>query len=121
MNPIVTVLILTLVGAAIGYVTNILAIKLLFRPLKPISIPLTNIKIMGLIPKRKAEIAKNIGEVVSKELLTIDELLDEAIQREDKDQFKSYIKDKIRSVIDEKMNVLPGMFKSMISGYVDEM
>ncbi|HAX71975.1 MAG TPA: DUF445 domain-containing protein, partial [Firmicutes bacterium] len=116
-----TIVILMIVGALIGWVTNILAIKLLFRPLKPICIPLTPFKIVGLIPKRKADIAKNIGEVVATELLSIDELLDEAIQAEDKQQIKELLKSKISKVIDEKMNALPSMFKVMIAGYVDEL
>ena len=65
MNNFTTILILTIVGGLIGWVTNILAIKLLFRPIKPIRIPILNIEIIGLIPKRKNEIAANIGEVIS--------------------------------------------------------
>ena len=33
MNHMMTILILTIVGALIGWITNIFAIKLLFRPL----------------------------------------------------------------------------------------
>ena len=53
MNHFFTVLLLTVVGALIGWITNIFAIKLLFRPIKPIKIPLTRFTIVGLIPKRK--------------------------------------------------------------------
>ncbi|MTL62540.1 DUF445 domain-containing protein, partial [Turicibacter sanguinis] len=35
MNHFFTVLLLTVVGALIGWITNIFAIKLLFRPIKP--------------------------------------------------------------------------------------
>ena len=35
---------------------------MLFKPYEPIKIPLTNIELMGLIPKRRAEIAKNVAE-----------------------------------------------------------
>ena len=83
MNHFFTVLLLTVVGALIGWITNIFAIKLLFRPIKPIKIPLTRFTIVGLIPKRKKEIAKNIGEVVANELISIRELMDEAVTEED--------------------------------------
>lgn len=116
-----TTVILVIVGAIIGWVTNILAIKLLFRPLKPIKILGTPFQIVGLIPKRKADIAKNIGEVVANELLSIDDILDEAIQAEDKDRIKALLKSKISTVIDEKMNTLPSMFKLMVIGYVEEL
>lgn len=59
-----------LVGAVIGYITNSIAIKMLFRPLKPIyvfgmKLPFTP----GMIPKERDRIAKSIGEVVGKELI----------------------------------------------------
>ena len=68
MSNILKILILAIIGGLIGYITNVLAIKLIFRPIKPIKIPILNIEIIGLIPKRKNEIAKNIGEIISKNL-----------------------------------------------------
>lgn len=65
------VLIAIFVGAIIGYFTNALAIKMLFRPLKPwkvgnLKIPFTP----GLIPRRKEEIAASIGYLVENYLFT---------------------------------------------------
>ncbi len=60
------------VGALIGWFTNYLAIKLLFRPYKEIN--LLFFKIQGLIPKRKNEIIGNIAEVVEKELISISDI-----------------------------------------------
>jgi uncharacterized membrane protein YheB (UPF0754 family) len=60
-----------LLGAVIGFLTNALAIRMLFRPLRPwrflgIPIPLTP----GIIPRRRGELAENIGTMVARELLT---------------------------------------------------
>ncbi len=96
---LMTLLFLTLIGGLIGWVTNILAIKLLFRPIKPIKIPILNIEIIGLIPKRQKEIAKNIGEVIANELLTVDDLFSEIIKEDDKEDFNEYIKNKIVTII----------------------
>lgn len=57
-------------GAVIGYITNCLAIKMLFRPRKAyylgkLHIPFTP----GLIPKEKSRLAASIGKTVAKELL----------------------------------------------------
>jgi len=70
----VTYISIPVIGAIIGWVTNVLAIKLLFRPHNPIKLPLFNYSLQGLIPRRKAEIAKSIGEVVEQELISIDDL-----------------------------------------------
>ena len=120
MNNFTTILILTIVGGLIGWVTNILAIKLLFRPIKPIKIPILNIEILGLIPKRKNEIAANIGEVISNELLSIDDILGQAFNNSNGENFNSYIIDKIKNIINEKLNIIPMPFRMMAAPYIDE-
>ncbi|GAA0814517.1 DUF445 domain-containing protein [Clostridium tertium] len=120
MNNFITILILTIVGGLIGWITNILAIKLLFRPIKPVKIPILNIEILGLIPKRKNEIAANIGEVISNELLSMDDILDQALSNSNGENFNSYITDKIKNIINEKLNIIPMPFRIMAAPYIDE-
>ena len=73
MNRLVLQFFLTVsIGVLIGWFTNYLAIKLLFRPYKEINLLL--FKIQGLIPKRKDEIVENIAEVVEKELISISDI-----------------------------------------------
>ncbi|WP_053228168.1 DUF445 family protein [Spirochaeta cellobiosiphila] len=60
-----------LLGAIIGYVTNALAIKMLFRPFtkkKIFGIPLPFTP--GIIPRQRESLARNIGKMVSEKLLT---------------------------------------------------
>ncbi len=64
-----------LLGALIGYVTNSIAIKMLFRPLREtrvigLRVPFTP----GIIPKQRHELARSIGRMVSNQLLTEDVL-----------------------------------------------
>lgn len=120
MNNFITILILTVVGGLIGWITNILAIKLLFRPITPIKIPILNIEILGLIPKRKNEIAANIGEVISNELLSMDDILEQALNNPNGENFNSYIIDKIKNIINEKLNIIPMPFRMMASPYIDD-
>ena len=109
MSNIFKILILASIGGVIGYVTNVVAIKLIFRPIKPIKIPIINKEIIGLIPKRKAEIASNI-----------DEILENIITEEDKENVVEYIKVKIKVIINEKMAFAPSAIKNIIQGYVSE-
>lgn len=120
MNNFTTILMLTVVGGLIGWITNILAIKLLFRPINPIKIPILNIEILGLIPKRKNEIAANIGEVISTELLSMDDILNQALNNSNGENFNSYITDKIKNIINEKLNIIPMPFRMMATPYIDE-
>ncbi len=64
-----------LIGAAIGYITNAIAIAMLFRPytqkrLLGLKIPMTP----GIIPRQRYELSGSIGRLVSRELLTEDAL-----------------------------------------------
>ncbi|MBU5453983.1 DUF445 domain-containing protein [Caproiciproducens sp. MSJ-32] len=120
MNTMITLLILSVVGGLIGWITNVLAIRLLFRPINPIKIPLLNIEILGLIPKRKNEIAANIGDVISKELLSVDDIIRQALDNSDGDNFNDYMIEKIKTIINEKINIIPMPFRIMASPYIDE-
>lgn len=57
-----------IVGAGIGWLTNYVAIKLLFRPHVPVNI--LGFKLQGLIPKRRVEISRSIAQAIEKELLS---------------------------------------------------
>lgn len=66
----IKLLIAPLVGGIIGYITNDLAIKMLFRPRKAIYIGRWHIPFTpGLIPQQKSRIAASIGRVISTQLL----------------------------------------------------
>ena len=58
-------------GAIIAYVTNVIAIKMLFRPLKEkrifgIRVPFTP----GVLPRQRKRLAQSIGAMVERELIT---------------------------------------------------
>jgi uncharacterized membrane protein YheB (UPF0754 family) len=115
-------LLLAVVGALIGWSTNVVAIKLMFRPLEPIRIPLIRFSIQGLIPKRKTEIAKSIGDVISEELLSIEQIMDKFLLDMDKKQIIEQIKEKVNQIANEKMPaVIPSMFKGLIIQNIDKM
>lgn len=62
-------------GGIIGYITNDLAIKMLFRPRRAIYIGTFRLPFTpGLIPQQKARIAASVGSVVTHELLDADTL-----------------------------------------------
>ena len=120
MINIIRILILAIIGGLIGYLTNVVAIKLIFRPINPIKIPILYIEIMGMIPKRKSEIAATIGQIISEQFLSIDEIIDGIITDEDKDNITNYIKLKIKLILDEKMTLIPGTIKSLVQNYISD-
>lgn len=65
-------LFMVIVGTFIGWVTNYIAIKLLFRPYNEINI--LGFKLQGVIPKRRKELAENIGKTINAELISIKDI-----------------------------------------------
>ena len=55
-----------LIGAGIGWLTNRLAIQMLFRPRRPVRFLFWHVQ--GLIPRRQTELAVRVGEIVETEL-----------------------------------------------------
>lgn len=71
MQVFLVILFMVVVGAVIGGITNVIAIRMLFHPFKPyyifkMRVPFTP----GLIPKRREEIASKIGQVIEEHLIT---------------------------------------------------
>lgn len=118
MSSIFKIVLLASIGGIIGYVTNVLAIKLIFRPIKAIKIPILNLEIVGLIPKRRNEIAKNIGEIIQDEFLSMDDILESIMTESDKEKVTEYIKGKIKNIAQEKMSFVPFPIRSMLEGYI---
>lgn len=73
MEAVLVILFMAIVGAIIGSATNFLAIKMIFRPYKPMYIGKWKLPFTpGLIPKRRGELARQIGITVNDYLLTPD-------------------------------------------------
>ncbi len=61
-----------IIGAVIGWLTNYVAIKLLFRPLKPVRV--LGFTFQGLIPKRRKEIARSIASTIEREVISPEDI-----------------------------------------------
>jgi|GEM_PF-1240465 len=91
-----------LVGAVIGYFTNWLAIKMLFRPHEEkrifgIKLPFTP----GLIPKERQKLSKAMGDTLSRNVLTQDVLMNSIASPE--------VKAQLAVAIDEGLASLEGL------------
>ncbi|GFZ34120.1 hypothetical protein CSC2_46460 [Clostridium zeae] len=95
-----------LIGAIVGYITNWVAIQMLFRThyekrLFGIKLPFKS----GLIPKEKARISRSVGETVGNHLLTNDVI----ISALGDDNIKKHLK----NMIEEKIGTAKSLDKSI--------
>ena len=89
------------VGASIGYITNYIAIKMLFRPYKPIKIGKVTIFPQGIIPKEKKTLARKVGEVVRDYILSEDEIKKIVISKEVQNEIENFLNEKIEKLLDK--------------------
>lgn len=88
------------IGAGIGYITNWIAVKMLFRPLNPIKIGKIKMPFTpGIIPKNKERIALAIGDSISSNLLTKDALYSALLSNEKKEEIRNNLTISLKSFI----------------------
>jgi len=86
------------IGATIGFVTNYVAIKLLFRPYKPIKLGNLIIFPQGVIPREKHSLAKKVGEVVKNYILSEEEIRKIVTSKEVKEEIEAFLDEKINTI-----------------------
>ncbi|WP_339002295.1 DUF445 family protein [Fusobacterium animalis] len=90
-------LIMIFISATIGWITNWVAIKMLFRPHKEINFGL--FKIQGLIPKRRAEIGSGIANIIQNELISVKDV----ISNIDREEFSKRLDSLIDKVLEKNL------------------
>ena len=90
-------LVMILISGAIGWITNWVAIKMLFRPHKEINFGL--FKIQGLIPKRRTEIGSGIANIIQNELISVKDV----ISNIDREEFSKRLNSLIDEVLDKNL------------------
>lgn len=95
-----------LVGAFIGYVTNYIAVKMLFRPLNPVKIGKRTLPFTpGIIPRRKPALAKALGKAVGTTLLTKEDLKAILLCEEVKERITELVCTQLNALFDKEITV----------------
>ena len=97
-----------LLGAIIGYVTNRIAIKMLFRPLTPkrllgVRVPLTP----GVIPRNRYDLARTIARMVSEQLLSPQALREQLDTPEFRQNLTAWIGQRRRALMERPIYLHP--------------
>ena len=115
-----------LLGAFIGYVTNYIAIRMLFRPLKPwrilgVRLPLTP----GIIPSKRFELAEKMGDMVGSHLLTSEDV-GQALEREGfRRELHGVLSEKLGAFLDRDLGavdtLVPVVYRDRFQNLIDWM
>lgn len=112
-------LVIPLLGAFIGWITNVLAIRLLFRPRKPYRFLFWTLQ--GLIPKRRDELAAQVAIVLDRDLLPLEDLVKKFKNKGVEDKLAALVGEVVRKHVTERLpNFLPLGWKVAIGHALEE-
>ncbi|WP_455662174.1 DUF445 domain-containing protein [Pradoshia sp.] len=122
MNYFVTITTVVIVGAAIGGITNALAIKMLFHPYEAKylfgrRLPFTP----GLIPRRRDELAEQMGKMVVNHLITPESIKQKLITSSVKVEAKRMAEKVLDSTVFSEMKVEDAFRKMGIADLPDRL
>lgn len=102
------------VGGLIGYLTNYLAVKMLFRPREPVSI--LGWKLQGLVPRRQGDLARKVAHTVEKDLISVDEIQSLVRDLANSERVHGLLRERIDALIAEQLE----RFGPMVSAFLPE-
>lgn len=115
-ETIIRLVIMVVIGGLIGYLTNRIAIRMLFRPVNPVKILF--ITIQGVFPKRKDQMAISLADTIEKELLSKEVIMEKIFSEEKVENLKGVIKESLVSRIGD---IIPPMIKMFMGNNPDEL
>lgn len=104
--------VLPLSGVVVGYLTNWIAIKVIFNPVVPVRIgPVT---LHGLFMRRQPEVAEVYARVIADDIVTLSNIGTELLQGARSDRTRHLIEQALRPAIDESLGIARGAVRVAI-------
>mgnify|MGYP001331571694 CR=1 FL=1 len=101
-----------LIGALTGWITNWIAVKMLFHPKEPIK--LLFFKVQGVFPKRQKVMAEKLGHIVASELFSIDDVINK-MKSVDNKEVLAFVENKIDDFINLKLSATMPMLAMFLN------
>lgn len=101
-----------LVGALIGWATNWLAVKMIFRPRRPVRV--LGMEWIGLLPKRRRQLAEKLAETIESELLSSADLTEILEDPEVHAHVSRALESRLDEFVQRMFERLPTMVQALI-------
>ncbi|HHV16372.1 MAG TPA: DUF445 family protein [Gelria sp.] len=113
-------ILIPLISAFIGYLTNVVAIRMLFWPRQPVN--LLFFQLHGLLPKRRAELASSLGNLVEEQLLSLDDLFEKINTPEVRETISRQLITVVRDRLEEIMpRIVPAKVTQVIADGLEKL
>lgn len=103
-----------LICALIGWLTNYIAIRMLFHPRRPVKVLFWTWQ--GIFPKRQRELARNLGELVEQELVNHQDIKEVISDPEFIQKLRNHIEFYVDSFIQKKLTSIHPLLASVLKG-----
>ncbi|WP_253888940.1 DUF445 domain-containing protein [Actinokineospora diospyrosa] len=97
-------LVLPIFGAAIGWFTDWLAIKLVFFPRERTKL-LGVFSFQGVFQRRRAEVARQYGDLIAREVMTVPNIVEGVLRGPRSDRLLAMIQQLVRKSVDEQASI----------------
>lgn len=104
-----------LCGILIGFITNKLALDMIFEPIEPRRF--LGFKIHGLFLRRQFEIAAIYAEIVSREVITVQNIGEEMMIGPRSDRTRAMIEERVRPLVDKAVGPLRIAVRAALPDY----
>ncbi len=118
MDMVIRLLLMVVIGGFIGWITNKVAIKLLFRPVNPVKILF--FKFQGVFPKRKNQMAISLADTIENELLSKEVIFNKILNEDNLKEIKITLKETLKIKISELIPSMIRMFMANIDEVVSD-
>lgn len=106
------------VGAAVvGYLTNFIALKVIFQPLEPTRYG--PFKMHGLFLRRQAEVADEYSNIIAYEIVTLKNVARTMLEGPDADRTQRLIADSMRPAVDDAVGAVKPIVRAAGQGRMD--
>ncbi len=108
-----TIYLLPFIAAFIGWLTNYIAVKMLFHPQNKVKFLF--FEIQGVFPKRKNKLAEKLGKVVATELFSVNDIRGALSGADTQSAIKEVVSQKIDVFMNEKLPESMPMLKMFMN------
>lgn len=103
----------TVICAFIGYVTNVLAVKMIFRPHQRVTA--LGVSFQGVLPKHQAHFARMLSAIIVRDFMSLEDLVGGLNRPELVDEVERLARRMAADVIDELRATVPEAQRAMLS------
>lgn len=105
---------LPLIGGIIGWATNWLAVRMIFRPRRPVRV--LGLTFQGLLPRRRSDLAKSVAETVERDLISVEDVQRVVHDMVQGERVRTLLHERIDRLVAQQIEKLGPMVKMFVPG-----